>query len=86
MIESKQFDSAFSFMKEVLQNAPVLHQPDFDHPFRVATDTSQYGTGMVLYQLIGGKVRLIEFSMASLKGAQKNYPMSKQELLAILLL
>ena len=42
-------DKSFDFFKEVILNALVLSQPDWDREFRIATDASQYAVGVVLY-------------------------------------
>ena len=34
----------------MLSNASVLHSPDFDLPFIMESDASQYGVGVVLLQ------------------------------------
>ena len=68
----------------MLESAPVLSTPDFAEPFILATDASQYGVGMVLYQKIRGVVKFVRFGAKSLKKGQKNYPAPKRELLVLL--
>ncbi|CDH52554.1 hypothetical protein RO3G_11965 [Lichtheimia corymbifera JMRC:FSU:9682] len=76
---------AFETIKAVLTQHPVLHQPFADRPFYVATDASDYGIGAVLYQLSKtGKKRFISFMARSLKPAERNYQITKKELLAII--
>jgi hypothetical protein len=74
---------AFDTLKKVLSSSPILSNPDFDQPFKVATDSSQFGNGAVLYQEIDGKNRYISFFSRSLNKSQVNYPATKRELLAI---
>jgi hypothetical protein len=50
---TQEMDELFARIQQVLESAPVLSQPDFSAPFRLATDVSQYGVGAVLYQRIG---------------------------------
>ena len=76
-------EEAFNTLKNVLCSAPVLSTPNFDEPFLVATDSSQFGNGAVLYQLISGKTRYIQFFAKALNKSQINYPATKRELLAI---
>ena len=75
----------FNALVEVINSAPVLSTPDPNLPMCVATDASQTGLGAVLYQEIPGqkKPNYIAFASASLDGAQRNYPATKRELLAI---
>ena len=74
---------AFDTLKKVLSSSPILSNPDFDQPFKVATDSSQFGNGAVLYQEIDGENRYISFFSRSLNKSQVNYPATKRELLAI---
>lgn len=78
-------DMAFKTLKRVLRHVPVLYQPDFRRPFLVATDASNAGIGAILYQLDdNGNKRHISFMARSLKPAEKNYGITKKELLAVI--
>ena len=79
-----EMDDLFQRVQRVLESAPVLSTPDFAEPFILATDASQYRVGAVLYQKIGGVVKFVGFGTKSLKKGQKNYPVPKRELLALL--
>jgi hypothetical protein len=78
-----QHEEAFELLKKVLSSSTVLSTPDYDHPFMVATDSSQFGNGAVLYQEINGKIRYVQFFAKALNKSQINYPATKRELLAI---
>jgi len=80
---SEVHENAFVLLKNVLSSSAVLSTPKFDKPFLVATDSSQYGNGAVLYQEIDGKVRYVQFFAKALNKSQINYPATKRELLAI---
>ncbi|KAL8103695.1 hypothetical protein AgCh_028042 [Apium graveolens] len=41
---------AFELLKQALISTPVLHMPDFSHPFMLEKDASSYGLGAVLLQ------------------------------------
>jgi RNase H-like domain found in reverse transcriptase len=73
---------SFNILQKVLSAAPVLQEPLEDLPLRVGTDSSQYGVGAILYQLVNRKVRYIAFATKALNSSQKNYPATKRELLA----
>ena len=72
-------------LKQVLSTPPFLHKADFEYPFTVGTDASDYGIGAVLYQTIDGATRFISLMSKALSPSQRNYCVTKKELLAIVL-
>ena len=67
----KEQDKSFDFFKEVISNALVLSQPDWDQEFRIATDASQYAVGVVLYQVdANDKKHYIVFASKTLQAGQ----------------
>ena len=48
--------------------------------FHLYSDTSQYATGSALYQIQGGKPKLIAYASKSLPVAAKNYSITELEL------
>src|SRR6185437_15877104 len=44
-------DVAFNTLKEKLTTAPILAYPDFNRPFRLYTDVSDFALGAVLAQI-----------------------------------
>lgn len=78
----------FNTLKNLLVSAPILHYADFSLPFYVATDASNFGIGVVLYQLPDGEknpknIRYIAFVARSLQPSERNYSATQRELLAI---
>lgn len=75
---------AFEFLKERLISAPILVSPDWTQSFTLQTDSSQYGVGAVLCQVIDGEERVVAYASKSLSKAQKNYMTSDRECYAII--
>lgn len=76
-------EKAFESLIAILMTKPVLKFPDLRHPFRVATDASNVGIGAALYQVIDGQTRHIGFMARSLSKSERNYSVTKRELLAV---
>ena len=81
--------ASFDSLRLSLSLAPVLSVPDFSRKFYVATDSSNYGTGCVLYQSDKPdqpnhlSTKYIEFASRSFSVSEKNYSATKKELLGI---
>ena len=71
--EKEQQDS-FIEIKCRLVKPPVLHMPNKTGRFHLYSDTSKYVTGSTLYQIQGGKPKLIAYANKSLPEAPKNTP------------
>ncbi|KAF1332870.1 reverse transcriptase, partial [Globisporangium splendens] len=74
----------FEELKRRLSAPPVLALPDFDKPFGIRMDASNYAVGGVLFQKEGGIEHPIAFTGRKMKAAELNYPVQEQELLAIM--
>jgi len=76
--------AAFDAIRHAFATVPQLLQaPLPGYKLLVATDASQFGIGAVLYQMVEGKPRYIEFASRSLNTAQRNYSATRRELLAV---
>ena len=75
---------AFDTLKKCLAEPPVLHCPDFDHPFEIHTDASQVGLGGVLVQKINGEERVIAYISRTFSAAERNYSTTERECLSVL--
>ena len=65
---------AFSTLKEMLTEVPVLAHPHFDTPFVLETDASIKGLGTVLSQSQDdGKLHPVPYASRALTPAEKNY-------------
>jgi hypothetical protein len=77
--------NAFDRLKEMLTKAPILRYPDFERSFIIYTDASGIGLGAVLSQIQdNGKEGVIAYASRSLNQAERNYPITDQECLAVI--
>ncbi|KAJ0170024.1 hypothetical protein K1T71_014630 [Dendrolimus kikuchii] len=74
---------AFNELKRLLTSAPILVQPDFNQPFTLRTDASNYALGAVLLQGDGNQERPIEYASRLLNAAERNYGTVEREALAV---
>ena len=74
---------AFDRLKTLLTTSPITAFPDFNLPFWLYTDASTAGLGAILAQVKEGKERIICCASCSLNQAEKAYPATKLEYLAI---
>ena len=76
-------DNAFKELKNILTSADVLAYPDFSEPFILDTDASDHGIAGVLSQIQGGQEKVIAYGSRKLSKSEKNYSVTKKELLAV---
>ena len=80
---SDECQQAFDRLTTLLTTSPITAFPDFNLPFRLYTDTSTAGLGAILAQIQDGKERIICCASRSLNQAEKAYPATNFEFLAI---
>ena len=80
---TSECDRAFNHLKQLLTSAPVLSYPDFSKPFLLDTDASNEGIGAVLSQIHEGTEHVVAYASKSLTKAERNYSVTRKELLAI---
>ena len=71
---------AFEEIKQVISKETLLAFPDFNKPFHVYTDASEYQLGAVVMQ----DDKPIAFYSRKMNSAQRNYTTGEQELLGII--
>ncbi|XP_062088688.1 uncharacterized protein LOC133795248 [Humulus lupulus] len=74
---------AFKTLKEKLISAPIVCTPNWDLPFELMCDASDYAVGAVLGQRVDKVFRTIYYDSRTLNDAQLNYATTEKELLAI---
>ena len=65
------------------RQAPILQSPNWDLPFEIMCDTSDYAVGAVLGQRLDKKPTAICYASKTLVEAQINYTTTEKELLAV---
>ncbi|CAB5212107.1 unnamed protein product [Rhizophagus irregularis] len=80
----KEQQEAFDILRTKLTENPILVYPDFDKEFILITDGSKMGLGAVLAQMNEeNKEAVIAYASRSTVGAEKNYPPTELECLAV---
>ena len=64
---------AFTMLKQALIEAPILQSPNWDLPFEIMCDASDYVVGAVLGQRLDKKPMTICYGSRTLVRAQINY-------------
>ena len=80
---SKDYLDAFETLKEKLISSPVIVAPDWELPFTLMCDASNYAIGAVLGQRKGKVFHLIYYAIKVLNESQLNYATTEKELLAV---
>ena len=80
---SPECADSFNQLKKLLTSAPILSFPDFSHKFILDTDASNDGIGAVLSQHKNGKEYVIAYASRSLSKAERNYSVTRRQLLAV---
>ncbi|KAK1609542.1 hypothetical protein QYE76_033215 [Lolium multiflorum] len=74
---------AFETLKKALTIAPVVEPPDWNLPFEIMCDASDFAVGAVLGQRVDKKLNVIHYASKTLDAAQRNYATTEKELLAV---
>ena len=75
--------AAFEVLKERLVSTPILAMPRDDGDYRLDTDASNFSIGGVLSQIQDGEERVIAYASRLLSAQEKNYCVTRRELLAV---
>ncbi|GJW49216.1 reverse transcriptase domain-containing protein [Tanacetum coccineum] len=82
-IFSKECIEAFNILKKKLTEAPILVTPDWDLPFEIMCDASDYAVGAVLGQRKTKHFQPIHYASKTMTDAQAHYTTTEKELLAV---
>ncbi|GJU16612.1 reverse transcriptase domain-containing protein [Tanacetum coccineum] len=82
-IFSKECIEAFEILKKKLTEAPILVAPDWDLPFEIMCDASDFAVGAVLGQRKTKHFQPIHYASKTMTDAQAHYTTTEKELLAV---
>nr|GFA87645.1 reverse transcriptase domain-containing protein [Tanacetum cinerariifolium] len=82
-IFSNECIQAFRILKDKLTEAPILIAPNWDQPFELMYDASDYAVGAVLGQRIEKHFRPIHYASKTMNQAEANYTTTEKEMLAV---
>ncbi|GJW97883.1 reverse transcriptase domain-containing protein [Tanacetum coccineum] len=82
-IFSKECIEAFETLKMKLTQAPILVAPDWDLPFEIMCDASDFVVGAVLGQRKTKHFQPIHYASKTMTEAQAHYTTTEKELLAV---
>ncbi|GJW98570.1 reverse transcriptase domain-containing protein [Tanacetum coccineum] len=80
---SKECFESFEYLKKKLTEAPILVAPDWDLPFEIMCDASDFAVGAVLGQRKNKYFQPIHYTSKTLSDAQTYYTTTEKELLAV---
>ncbi|RVW13480.1 Retrovirus-related Pol polyprotein from transposon 17.6 [Vitis vinifera] len=74
---------SFDQLKKFLTTTPIVRTPNWQLPFELMCDASDFAIGAVLGQREDGKPYVIYYASKTLNEAQRNYTTTEKELLAV---
>ncbi|GJT02285.1 reverse transcriptase domain-containing protein [Tanacetum coccineum] len=80
LIFSDDCKKAFNILKEKLTTAPIIISPDWNVPFELMCDASDFAVGAVLGKRIDEKFKPIYYANKTLNNAQEHYTTTEKEL------
>ncbi|GJS15070.1 reverse transcriptase domain-containing protein [Tanacetum coccineum] len=80
---SKECIESFNTLKRKLTEAPILIAPDWDLPFELMCDASDFAIGAVLGQRKNKHFQPIHYASKTMTEAQAHHTTTKKELLAV---
>lgn len=83
-VTDPQYKEAFETLKQTIATDQILAYPDFNKPFILTTDASDFALGAVLSQILNGTERPIAFASRTLNSTENKYATNEKEALAII--
>ena len=69
---------AFETLNKALISAPIVQPPNWNLPYEIMSDGSDYVVGVVLGQRVDKKLNVIHYASKTLDSAQRNYATTKK--------
>ncbi|KAL6310789.1 hypothetical protein AAG906_017241 [Vitis piasezkii] len=82
-IWDERCQNSFDQLKKFLTTTPIVRAPNWQLPFELMCDASDFAIGAVLGQREDGKPYVIYYASKTLNEAQRNYTTTEKELLAM---
>nr|GEY52149.1 hypothetical protein [Tanacetum cinerariifolium] len=80
---SKEYVEAFPTLKRKLNEAPILIAPDWDMPFELLCDASDFAIGTILGKRQEKHFRPIHYASKTMTEEESNYTTTEKEMLAV---
>ena len=80
---SQACEDAFDKLRTMLVSPPIMQSPNWELPFEIMCDASDYAIGAVLGQREDKKAFVIYYASKTLDSAQSNYTTTEKEFLAV---
>ncbi|GJS24774.1 putative nucleotidyltransferase, ribonuclease H [Tanacetum coccineum] len=81
---SNDCKKTFNILKEKLTTAPIIISPDWNIPFELMCNASDFAVRVVLGQIIDGKFKPIYYASKTLNNSQEHYTAIEKELLVVI--
>ena len=81
---SRACEDAFDKLRTMLVPPPIMRSPNWELPFEIMCDASDYAIGAVLGQREDKKAFVIYYASKTLDSAQSNYTTTEKEFLAVI--
>jgi hypothetical protein len=75
---------SFNILKNALIGVPIIQPPNWNLPFEIMCDASDYDVGAILGQRVDKNLNVIYNASKTLDGAHKNYATTENEFLAVI--
>ncbi|KAL6326188.1 hypothetical protein AAG906_001583 [Vitis piasezkii] len=82
-IWDERCQNSFDQLKKFLTTTPIVRAPNWQLPFELMCDASDFAIGAVIGQREDGKPYVIYYASKTLNEAQRNYTTTEKELLAV---
>jgi hypothetical protein len=80
---TKEHTIAMTKIQQLLVSSPVISAPNLHYAFCLVTDSSAYGIGACLYQVINKQIFYNGFVARKISPSERRYGSTKRELLAV---